>query len=155
MQGRAIEHEPALDLDPESLGKPKIPGSFLLHLGFIGIAVAGHFISLHIHHNMWGNQQAPGAIQATLVSSALPLPQDTPPTPNVLATETPSPSPAAPQPKIESIPPDDAVPIPTLKPPPPKRGAEETGNTGQATTQKRIRATCAQVRAAHQSAIPR
>jgi protein TonB len=70
---------------------------------------------------MWGNQQAPGAIQATLVSSALPLPQDTPPTPNVLATETPSPSPAAPQPKIESIPPDDAVPIPTLKPPPPKK----------------------------------
>lgn len=120
MQGRAIEHEPALDLDPESLGKPKIPGSFLLHLAFIGAAVAGHFISLHIHHNMWGNQQAPGAIQATLVSSALPLPQDTPPTPNVLATEIPSQSPATPQPTIAAIPPDDAVPIPALKPPPKK-----------------------------------
>jgi protein TonB len=122
MQGRAIEHEPALDLDPETLGKAKVPGSLLLHVGFIAAAIVGHFIAVHMPHNEWGNQQAPGAIQATLVSSApaLPLPQDTPPTPNVLATETPSPAPAPPLPQIATVPPSDAVPIATLKPLPKK-----------------------------------
>jgi len=124
MQGRATQHEPALDLDPATLGKPKIPGSLLLHAGFIAAIVVGSFASRFMHHNEWGNQQAPGAIQATLVSSAptLPLPQDTPPTPNVLATEMPSPSPAPPLPSIAEVPPPDAVPIPARKmPPPPKK----------------------------------
>jgi periplasmic protein TonB len=117
MQGRAIAHEPAVDLDPETLGKPKIPASFLLHIGLIGAIIGGHFVSHLLPHSEWGNQQAPGAIQATLVSSApsLPLPQDTPPTPNVLATETPSPAPAPPQPMIAPVPPPDAIPIPELK----------------------------------------
>ncbi|HEX5236049.1 MAG TPA: TonB family protein [Silvibacterium sp.] len=108
------------DFDPVTLGKPKVPGSLLLHLGFLAVAVIATFAGRFIHHNEWGNQQPPGAIQATLVSSAIPLPQDTPPTPNVLATETPSPSPATPQPTIATIPPDDAVPIATIKPPPKK-----------------------------------
>lgn len=117
MQGRGIQHEVALDLDPTTLGKPKVPGSVLLHLGFIAATVIGSFIVSHIHHNEWGNQQAPGAIQATIVNSApaIPLPQDTPPTPNVLATETPSPAPAPPLPKIAPIPPPDAIPIAARK----------------------------------------
>ncbi len=100
MQGRATQHDVALDLDPTTLGKPRITGSFLLHIGLVAAVVAGTFIYSHIPHNEWGNQQAPGAIQATLVTSAptLPLPQDTPPTPNVLATQTPSPAPPPPQP---------------------------------------------------------
>lgn len=115
MQGRAIQHEPAIDLDPTTLGRPKISGSFLLHVGFIAAIVAGHFISRIFPHNQWGNQQAPGAIQATLVSSALPLPQDTPPTPNVLATESPSPAPAPPLPSIQPVPQPDDIPIPERK----------------------------------------
>lgn len=128
MQGRATQHEPALDLDPATLGKPKIPGSLLLHAAFIAAAVLATFATHFMHHNEWGNQQAPGAIQATLVSSApaLPLPQDTPPTPNVLATEMPSPSPAPPLPSIASVPPPDAIPIPARKiPPPPKKHVEK------------------------------
>jgi protein TonB len=128
MQGRAIQHEPALDLDPATLGKPKIPGSLLLHAGFIAAAVLATFATHFMHHNEWGNQQAPGAIQATLVSSApaLPLPQDTPPTPNVLATETPSPAPAPPLPSIASVPPPDAIPIAERKmPTPPKKHVEK------------------------------
>lgn len=124
MQGRATQHEPALDLNPTTMGGPKVPGSLLLHAGFIAAIVVGSFASRFMHHNEWGNQQAPGAIQATLVSSApaLPLPQDTPPTPNVLATEMPSPSPPPPLPSIASVPPPDAVPIPERKtPPPPKK----------------------------------
>jgi protein TonB len=121
MIGRAIEHDAAIDLDPATLGKPKVPGSVLLHIAFVALAIGATLATRFIHHNEWGNQQAPGAIQATLVSSAptLPLPQDTPPTPNVLATETPSPSPAEPNQTIATIPPD-AVPIPALKPPPKK-----------------------------------
>lgn len=116
MLGRAIEHEPEIDLDPTTLGRPKIPGSILLHFALVGLIVAAHYIAPLIPHNQWGNQQPPGAIQATLVSSAaLPLPQDTPPTPNVLATETPSPAPAPPLPDIAPIPPPDAIPIPERK----------------------------------------
>jgi periplasmic protein TonB len=110
------------ELDPETIGKPSIGGSFLLHIGIIAAAAAWVFIAGFFHGSEWGNQQAPGAIEATLVSSApaLPLPQDQPPTPNVLATETPSPAPAPPQPLIAPIPPPDAIPIPEMKKPPKK-----------------------------------
>lgn len=122
MQGRAIEHEPALDLDPATLGRPKVRGSVLLHIGIVLAIWGGYHFAQHFHGDQWGNQQAPGAIEATLVSSApaLPLPQDTPPTPNVLATETPSPAPAPTQPLIAPIPPPDAIPIPEMKKPTPK-----------------------------------
>jgi periplasmic protein TonB len=119
MLGRAIQHEPEIDLDPTTMGRPKIPGSFLLHIGFIAAIVAGHFVSQHFHGAQWGNQQPPGAIQATLVN-AIPLPQDTPPTPNVLATETPSPAPTPPLPNIAPVPPPDAIPIAERKLPPKK-----------------------------------
>ena len=111
------------NLDPETIGKPKIGGSLLLHLGLVAIAVAWTFIAGFFHGSEWGNQQAPGAIQATLVSSApaLPLPQDQTPTPNVLATQTPSLAPAPPQPLIAPVPPADAIPIPTIKTPPRKK----------------------------------
>ena len=127
MQGRAIQHEAAQGFDPKTLGKPRISGSLLLHAGFIVAAVIATFATHFLHHNEWGNQQAPGAIQATLVSSApsIPLPQDTPPTPNVLATEMPSPSPAPPLPSIASVPPPEAIPIAERKMPPPKKKVEK------------------------------
>lgn len=127
MQGRALQHEPAVDLDPTTLGRPKISGSLLLHLGFVVAAVIGSFAGRFMHHSQWGNQQAPGAIQATLVSSApaIPLPQDTPPTPNVLATQEPSMAPAPPLPKIAPIPPPDAIPVPERKLHKPKKQEEK------------------------------
>jgi protein TonB len=120
MQGRAIEHDPAIDLDPPTLGRPKVPGSLLLHIGLVAAIWAGYQFAGHIHGSEWGNQQAPGAIEATIVSSppAIPLPQDTPPTPNVLATEQPSPAPAPPEPKEAPIPPPDAIPIAKKEAPP-------------------------------------
>ncbi len=70
--------------------------------------------------NNWGtNDTQQGAIQATLVSTAaLPLPQDHPPTDNVLATETPSPAPALEEQATEPLPLPEAVPIPEQQTPP-------------------------------------
>lgn len=106
------------DLERERLGPP-MAGSLLLHAGVIGAIIAATLI--HFHGEEWGNNAPPGAIQATLVSSAptIPLPQDTPPTKNVLATETPSQAPAIPEKQLETVPPD-AIPIPVKQPPKPK-----------------------------------
>lgn len=94
-------------------GKPRVGRAFLLHIGVIVFVTLWIFIANHIHGSTWGNQKAPGAIQATLVSSAaIPLPEDHPPTKNVVATQTPSQAPAPPQPKkIPPPPPPDAIPI--------------------------------------------
>ena len=106
-----------IQLEREPFGGP-IAGSLLLHLFIVaGIAVATFLVG-HIRGNEWGNNQAPGAIQATLVSSAptIPLPQEAPPTQNVLATETPSQAPAIPDQKAVSVPEPEAIPIPVKKP---------------------------------------
>jgi protein TonB len=106
------------DLEREPLGSP-MAKSFGLHLLIVVMAVGYTLLAGRFHGTEWGDNKAPGAIQATLVSSApaIPLPQDTPPTPNVLATDQPSPAPAAPQPKEVQIPPPDAIPIPVKAPP--------------------------------------
>ena len=106
-----------VELERESFGAPAV-GSFALHLGLAGAFLL--LANLHPHHDLWGSNEHMGAIQATLISpAALPLPQVTPPTPNVLATETPSqaPAPQAPQPKAAPIPDEKAIPIPVKQPP--------------------------------------
>ena len=106
-----------IQLEREPFGGP-IAGSFLLHLFVIaGVAVLAYFVG-HIRGNEWGNNQAPGAIQATLVSSAptIPLPSEAPPTPNVLATEQPSEAPAIREQKAVPVPEPEAIPIPMKKP---------------------------------------
>lgn len=110
-----------IDVEREPFGSP-IAKSFGLHLLLVALIAAYIFLSGHFHGAEWGNNRNPGAIQATLVSSApsIPLPQDTPPTPNVLATEQPSPAPAPPQPKAEEVPPPEALPVPVKAPPKPK-----------------------------------
>jgi protein TonB len=108
-----------IDLEREPFGAP-VAKSFGLHLLIVAMVAGYAFLAGRFHGAEWGDNKAPGAIQATLVSSApaIPLPQDTPPTPNVLATEQPSPAPAAPQPKeVPVTPPPDAVPIPVKAPP--------------------------------------
>jgi periplasmic protein TonB len=102
-----------IQLEREPFGGP-IAGSLLLHLFVVaGIAVATYLVG-HIRGNEWGNNQAPGAIQATLVSSAptIPLPREAPPTQNVLATEQPSQAPAIAEQKAVQAPQPDAIPIP-------------------------------------------
>lgn len=94
-------------------GSPRLIRSVLFHAGVVVFVTLWIFIANHIHSSTWGNQKNPGAIQATLVSSAaIPLPEDHPPTKNVVATQTPSQAPAPPQPKhIPPPPPPKAVPI--------------------------------------------
>ena len=112
----------AHDLDPETLGKPRIGGSLLVHIGIVAFVVAWVFIANHFRGSEWGNERTPGAIQATLVSSApaIPLPQDQPPTQNVVATQMPSPAPAPPLPQIAPVPPPDAIPLEKMRIPPKK-----------------------------------
>ena len=100
-------------LDRKEGFRAPVLGSAMLHLGLAGALAAFTFLSGLMHHNTWGDANAGGAISATLVSSApaLPLPQDHPPSDNVLATEKPSPAPAPPQPKAEQKVEDKAIPI--------------------------------------------
>jgi protein TonB len=128
----------AHDLDPETLGKPRIGSSFLLHIGIVGFIIGWIFVSHLFHGSEWGNQRTPGAIQATLVSSApaIPLPQDQPPSQNVVATQTPSPAPTPPLPQIAPVPPPDAIPlVQKITPPkksPPRKQEQETRKTAPA-----------------------
>jgi protein TonB len=104
-----------VDIEPDRLGGPAV-GSVFLHLGIVGLIALYILIVGRFHGGIWGNNQsAPGAIQATLVSSAptLPLPSEQKPTENVLATQQQSPAPAPPAPqRAQPIPPPEAIPIP-------------------------------------------
>src|SRR6201996_2994821 len=104
--------------EKEGIGSP-IAQSTLLHALIIGLALGYGYIHNLLHGNEWGaNVSQQGAIQATLVSTAaLPLPQDHPPTDNVLATETPSVAPALEEQKTEPLPLPEAVPIPEKQQP--------------------------------------
>jgi protein TonB len=108
----------------ERLGAP-FAKSMLLHLLIAATIIGYAYVNNFFHGREWGsNSVVQGAIQATLVSSAaLPLPQDHPPTDNVLATENPSPAPEIPLEKTEPIPLPEAVPIPQ-KPTPVKPQAK-------------------------------
>src|SRR6201996_2100613 len=104
---------------PDGIGSPLAPSPILHVLIFAGLIGYGYIHNL-LHGSEWGaNNFQQGAIQATLVSTAaLPLPQDHPPTENVLATETPSVAPALEEQKTEPLPLTDAIPIPEKAPPP-------------------------------------
>jgi len=129
-----------IQLERESFGAP-IAGSLLLHVLVIIAVTVFAYMAGRIHGSSWGSDQAPGAIQATLVSSAptIPLPQVAPPTPNVLATEQPSPAPAPPQPEAVPIPQPDAIPIPVKQPEkkaPEKKQAQPSPKHAQPTPQQ-------------------
>jgi protein TonB len=103
---------------PEGLASP-FAQSFLLHGLIVGVLFGYAYVHNMLHGSEWGaNAFQQGAIQATLVSTAaLPLPQDHPPTDNVLATETPSVAPALEEQKTEPIPLPEAIPIPEKQAP--------------------------------------
>ncbi len=82
---------------PDGIGSP-FAKSTLLHVLIVGGLIGYGYVHNLLHGSEWGsNATQQGAIQATLVSNAaLPLPQDHPPTDNVLATENPSLAPELP-----------------------------------------------------------
>jgi protein TonB len=127
----------------EPFGRPAA-GSVFLHVGFVGLIVLLVFANTKFHGNEWGVNGPQGAIQANLVNSApsIPLPAVTPPTPNVLATQEPSPAPAPPTKETIPITPPDAIPLaahkPKLKPaekaqPPSPQHAQPTNTQNRAT----------------------
>jgi protein TonB len=81
-----------------------------LHLLMAGTLLYSAWVMGLFHHNVWGTAGAGGAIQVSLVSSALPLPADKI-NQNVLATETPSQAPAQPKPKEQKHVDETAIPI--------------------------------------------
>jgi periplasmic protein TonB len=120
---------------PDGIGSP-LAKSTVMHVLIFGLLIGYGYLHNFFHGSEWGaNNFQQGAIQATLVSTAaLPLPQDRPPTDNVLATESPSPAPALQEQKTEPLPLPEAIPIPekqtpakappkpqTKAPPPPKQ----------------------------------
>lgn len=106
---------------PDGIGSP-FAKSTLMHVLVVGLLIGYGYLHNLLHGTEWGaNSSQEGAIQATLVSTAaLPLPQDHPPTDNVLATETPSSAPALDEQKTEPLPLPDAIPIPEKQTPPKK-----------------------------------
>jgi len=96
----------------EPIGKPMIV-AVLFHLLLIGACVAFGVLANLFPHNSWGGANDGGAIAVQLVSSALPLPAERPPSDNVLATEKPSEAPAPPAPKAKATVDETAIPIPS------------------------------------------
>ena len=97
------------ELAPEPLKGPAA-GSIVLHVVLFGLTAYYAWILGLFHHDLWGNAGLGGSMQVNLVSSALPLPAEQV-NKNVLATETPSPVPAAPSPKEQHQVEEKAIPI--------------------------------------------
>jgi len=108
---------------PEPIGR-WILWAVLFHAALAGACFAVGLLSGLMPQNLWGGANDGGAIAVQLVSSAVPLPQDRPPTPNVLATEKPSEAPAPPAPKAKATEDDKAIAIAT-KQAPVKKQAEK------------------------------
>jgi len=104
--GEHLERE----LTPEPIAKSAM-GSLVLHGAVIAALIAYTLVRGLIHHNVWGNQGAGGSMQVSLVSNALPLPNNQPVNKNVLTTEKPSPAPAPPSPKKQEQVEEKAIPI--------------------------------------------
>lgn len=85
-------------LTPEPLAGPAA-GAVVLHVAVLAAALSYWALSGLLHHNLWGNPGAGGAMQVNLVSTALPLPNNQPINENVLTTEKPSEAPAPPSAK--------------------------------------------------------
>jgi len=105
-----------MQLEHEAFGPP-MAKSLLLHLGLVSALAVLLYLNAHYHGQEWGNKGPVGAMEVTMVTSAaVPLPETAPPTPNVLATEMPSPAPAPPsKASIEQVP-QNAIPIQAHEP---------------------------------------
>jgi protein TonB len=97
-------------LKPEPLAV-SAAGSLLLHGGLAAVLLIYGYLGGLFHHSQWGGEGNSGAIQVSLVTSALPLPSDRPPNDNVLATDTPSEAPAEPAAKEKQAVDESAIAI--------------------------------------------
>jgi protein TonB len=98
------------ELTPEPIAA-SAAGSIVLHAALVGSILAWGWTMGLFHHNLWGSTGAGSAMQVSLVSNALPLPNDQPVNQNVLTTDKPSTAPAAPSPKEKQIVDDKAIAI--------------------------------------------
>jgi protein TonB len=98
------------ELTPDPIAAPAA-GSLALHGVLFGSLLLYGILNGFFHRNLWGNPGAGGAIQVSLVSSAIPLPSDQPPNNSVLSTETPSQAPAEPTPKAKQAVDETAIPF--------------------------------------------
>jgi protein TonB len=118
--------------ESERLTAPAV-GAILFHVA-LGISILAFAYYYHrINAHLWGSEMAGGAINATLVSSApaLPLPKETEPNNEVLATDNPSEAPAPPKPKAAPKPEDRAIPIATKTTKPDLRRQEQNKQTSK------------------------
>jgi len=101
-------------LERELTGEPiaaPAAGSLALHAVLFAAILLYGILNGFFHHNFWGNPGAGSAIQVSLDSSAIPLPNDQPKNENVLTPETPSKAPAEPAPKVKQAVDETAIPI--------------------------------------------
>jgi protein TonB len=124
--GEQLERE----LTPEPVFAPAA-GSLLLHAAIAGALVAYGILGGLFHHNFWGSPGMGGAIQVSLVSNALPLPNEHPPNENVLATDKPSEAPAEKAPKAKQAVDETAIPIADKKKPPAKPEPQTAAKAAQ------------------------
>lgn len=113
------------ELMPEPMGGPAA-GALLLHGLLLAALVSYGLISGLFKHNLWGSPGAGAAMQVSLVSSSIPLPNNQPVNQNVLSTETPSPAPAPPSPKEQQKVDETAIPIPGKQEKPKKQTTPKT-----------------------------
>ena len=119
--GHLVERQ----LTGEPLAGPAT-GSLVIHAILFGLLIYYGWIMGLFHHNLWGGQGASGAMQVSLVSNAIPLPNTQPLNKNVLTTPTPSPAPALPSPKETHKVDETAIPIVGKKVKPQKQTAPKT-----------------------------
>ena len=99
------------ELTPDPIAAPAA-GSLVLHAVLAGAILLYGVLGGLFHHSFWGNPGPGSAIQVSLDSSAIPLPNDQPKNDNVLTTENPSKAPAEPTPKAKQAVDETAIPIP-------------------------------------------
>ena len=118
--GEHLERE----LTAEPIAGPAA-GALVLHVALAAcLAYYGWALGL-FHHSLWGGADAGGAMQVSLVSSAIPLPADQI-NENVLATKTPSQAPATPSPKQQQHVDEKAIPIPGKQAKPKQQNTPKT-----------------------------
>ncbi|HUX28906.1 MAG TPA: TonB family protein [Terracidiphilus sp.] len=118
--GEQLERE----LAPESIVAPAA-GSLLIHGALAALVVLYMVLGGFFHSSIWGTAGLGSAMQATLVSSALPLPADQL-NQNVLATEAPSQAPALPSKTTRQLQDLKAIPIPGKQAKPKKETVRKT-----------------------------
>lgn len=112
------------EFTPDPIGRWLL-WAVLFHIALIGGGFAFKLLSGLLPQNEWGGANSGQAIAVQLVSSAVPLPQDRPPSDNVLATEKPSEAPAPPAPKAKATEDQKAIAIPEKVTPVKKQEAQK------------------------------